>query len=134
MSLDKQALVPDVGETRKRWVVLLTNYPNLAAGSQLHEHPTDQVAPLEAIQEAVRKCIPYGYTFAPKHTGRALYDDNGNAVGHPSVTPQGWLVIKVSTEAGLELPGEWQVRLQGYGGARDTQIERIDDTDLGDLE
>ncbi len=130
MKIERQALVPDVGETRKRWVVLLTNYPYAGAGSESREHPTDQVDPSAAITEAVRKHIPYGETFRPTTPGRAQYDESGNAIGHPSVV-NGWLVIKVSTAAGIELPGEWQVKLQGYGGARDTQLEKVDD--LGEL-
>ncbi len=126
MRIERQALVPDVSERRKRWVVLLTNYPHLGELSDCYEHPTDEVNPQAAITEAVRKHIPYGETFRPTTPGRAQYDEAGNAIGHPSVV-NGWLVIKVLTAAGLELPGEWQTKLQGYGGARDTQLEKTDD-------
>lgn len=124
MKVEHQALVSDVGEDRKRWVVLLAVRGGV--GAQLNwEHASGAVDPSEAIREAIRKNIPYAHDFRPAVQGRAQYADE-RAVSHPSVE-NGWLRITVFTEAGLELPEVTAlVRLQGHGGARETSLEVAD--------
>lgn len=119
MKVETQALVADVGEDRKRWVVLLAVRPG--AGIQL-EHPSGQVDPSDAITEAVRANIPYAHSFRPATAGKTTYVD-GKASAHPSVE-NGWLLITIFTEGGLELTNvQARVRLQGHGGARETSLE-----------
>lgn len=131
MKVVGQALVVDTKERRKRWGVLLTPFPFVhEAGKVLvrHEHFSDEVDPEKAITEAIRKHVEYGHTFRAAVPGRAGVDDWGRT-SHPSVR-DGWLIVIVETGLGVELPGRWAVRLQGYGGARDTSIEQVDETEL----
>lgn len=124
MKVENQAVVTDVGEDRKRWVVLLAVRP--VGGVQLNfEFPSGQVDPGEAINEAVRKHIPYAHHARPAMQGRPTYEGE-RAVSHPSVE-NGWLRLTVFTEAGLELPEVTALaRLQGHGGARETSLEVAD--------
>lgn len=131
MKVLKQALVADVDEIKKRWVVLLTDGVKRSDGIRRIEHPTAKVDPQEAIQEAIRAHVEYADSFQPVAAGRALYNERGEAVGHPSVV-DGWLHIHVLTLAGVALPETWMVRLQGYGDARETQLEAVDETELGE--
>lgn len=121
MKVETQALVVDVGQDRKRWVVLLA--VRVGAGVQQNfEHPSGEVDPTKAITEAVRKNVPYAHSFRAAKTGPATYVE-GRAVAHPSVE-NGWLKIALFTEAGLELVDtEARVRLQGHGGTRETSLE-----------
>lgn len=122
MRIERQALVPEVdGQERKRWVVRVQVPPDLT----VHEHPTDKPNPNDAITEAVHKLVPYAERWTPAVQGRAQYTADGQALSHPSVVG-GWLRLKVFTAANIELPGEVLVRLQGYGGARETSLEVLE--------
>lgn len=131
MRRERQALVPEAdGQARKRWVVLLQTPPE----TTVWQHPTDKVNPNDAMTEAVRKLVAYAETWRPAVEGRASYSADGRALSHPSVIG-GWLRVKCFTAAGIELPGEVLIRLQGYGGARDTSLEVLETPDeLGALE
>lgn len=120
MKVETQALVADVGEDRKRWVVLLALV--LGAEQVNIEHPSGEVDPGNAITEAVRKHVPYAHSFRAATAGKTTYVE-GKAVAHPSVE-NGWLLITLFTEGGLELTNaQARVRLQGHGGARETSLE-----------
>ena len=118
IKFERQALVPEASQVRKRWIVRLRRAETQAS---VIDHPTDQVDPSDAITEAVRKHVEYAYSFIPAVPTRVVLAHVSNY--HPSVTEDGWLRILCVTELYDALPGEWHVRLQGYGGARDTGIQ-----------
>lgn len=114
-----------MNEDVKRWDVLLRR---MAEPQPFATHHSAEPSPEDAIREALRKLVPYAHDFAPAVPGVATYDQKGDALHHPSVK-DGWLVIAIRSEAGLELPDCIGVRLQGHH-MRETSIEQVDDTDF----